>query len=132
MAIAVVARAATGALSPQARVTFFRALGRAYLPVGGAALVVGLASGGVLLRARQPDALAVAALVAAAVLVVALGVAVRQARRMTLLRDQATAAPANDELASAVTRGGTAALALRALLGVVSVLLVALGCLMAA
>jgi len=133
VAMAVVARASAKSLEPAVRVAFFRALGRAYLPVGAAALAVGFISGGVLLRQRPVDVLSIAAVLIAVLLVVCLGVAVAQARRMTRLRQQQIgAAPDDERLQMKASSDGRAATALRALLGVLSLVLVVLGSMMAA
>ncbi|HRQ10552.1 MAG: hypothetical protein WC972_11850 [Trueperaceae bacterium] len=132
VAMAVVARASAKSLEPAVRVAFFRALGRAYLPVGAAALAVGFISGGVLLRQRPVDVLSIAAVLIAVLLVVCLGVAVAQARRMTRLRQQIGAAPDDERLQMKASSDGRAATALRALLGVLSLVLVVLGSMMAA
>lgn len=126
----VVARAASATLTPQDRVAFFRALGRAYLPVGGAALALALVSGAALLRGRQPDALLVTTALTAAALVAALAFGVVQARRMTRLRQAAGAAPSDAALRERVGRGAKAAVILRALIGLLSLALVVLGCLL--
>ena len=132
VAMAVVARASAKSLEPAVRVAFFRALGRAYLPVGAAALAVGFISGGVLLRQRPVDVLSIAAVLIAVLLVVCLGVAVAQARRMTRLRQQIGAAPDDERLQMKASSDGRAATTLRALLGVLSLVLVVLGSMMAA
>lgn len=129
--IAVVARASARSLAPAARVAFFRALGRAYLPVGSGALALGLVSGGVLLRGRAVDGLSIAAVIAAGLLVLFLAVAVAQARRMTRLRQRASATPSDDHLPVGALPGAGVATVLRALLGVLSLALVVIGCLMA-
>ncbi|MCC6310218.1 MAG: hypothetical protein IT345_04815 [Trueperaceae bacterium] len=128
----VVARAASATLAPLDRVAFFRALGRAYLPVGGSALTLALLSGAVLLREREWDGLLVASAITAAALVGALALGVAQARRMTRLRQAAGAAPQDAGLGDRVRRGGRSAMALRALIGLLSLTLVALGCLVLA
>lgn len=131
VAIAVVATAARTALDAESRVAFFRALGRSYLRVGGTALVVASVSGGVLLSRREWDGLAVAAVVLAVALVALLAVAVAQARRMTRLRQTALAALGDDALNRRVRDGGRAAGALRGLLGLLSLALLVIGCLLA-
>jgi len=131
VALAVVARASAASLEPLARVAFFRALGRTYLPVGSAALILGFVSGGVLLRSRPVDWLAIAAAITAGLLVACLAVGVAQARRMTSLRQRAGATPSDAQLAAGAARAGSAATALRALLGVLTLALIVLGCLMA-
>lgn len=57
VAIAVVARVATGTLDPGARVAFFRALGRAYGVVGTLALALGYGAGAALVYDRPWDGL---------------------------------------------------------------------------
>ena len=132
VAIAVVAGTAKRALDAQSRVTFFRALGRAYLPVGLAALIAAFGSGALLLDQRGWDVLGVATACLGVALVVLLGVAVVQARRMTRLRQRMVQAPDDAALASRVKAGGLAAAVLRALLGALSAALLVLGCLAAA
>lgn len=126
----VVARAASATLAPLDRVAFFRALGRAYLPVGGSALVLALLSGAVLLREHQSGALLVATAVTAAALVAALAFGVVQARRMTRLRQAAGVTPSDTVLSERVRRGAVAAVILRGLIGLLSLALVVMGCLL--
>ncbi len=126
----VVARAASATLAPLDRVAFFRALGRAHLPVGGSALALALLSGGALLRHRKWDGLLAASAITAAALVVALALGVVQARRMTRLRQAAGAAPQDAGLRGRVRRGGRSAVALRSLISLLSLALVMLGCLL--
>lgn len=123
-AIAVVAFVSRETLEAGARIRFFRALGRAFLPIGGAALGGGLVSGGLLLAERPWDARSATAVVLAAALVVTLSVAVRQARRMTRLRQAAFSHGGQD---GAVRRGAAAAAVLRALLGLLSIALIVTG-----
>ena len=130
--IAVVASVARRSLDELDRVRFFRALGRTYLWVGGSALAVALASGVLLLNQRGWDALAIATAVAAAALVALLVVAVAQARRMSRLRQRALTETGDESLQRLVVSGGRAAGALRGLLGLLSVALVVLGCVLAA
>lgn len=132
VAIAVVARVASSSLNAADRIAFFRWLGRTYLPVGSAALICALLSGAVLLWGRPLDGLLVVTVTAALLLVVLLAVAVSQARAMTRVRAAALAAPNDATLSSQVLSGGRAAGALRALLGLLSLVLVVLGCVMAA
>lgn len=126
----VVARAASATLAPLDRVAFFRALGRAYLPVGGSALVLALLSGAVLLREHRSGALLVATAVTAAALVAALAFGVVQARRMTRLRQAAGVTPSDTVLSERVRRGAVAAVILRGLIGLLSLALVVMGCLL--
>lgn len=87
--ILVVVRAAGRSLPPAERVMFLRELGRGYLPLGGAALVVLLGAGFALLLTRPWDLRATLAVVLGLTLAVVLAVGVRQARLLTRLRQQA-------------------------------------------
>lgn len=131
VAIAVVARVAVHTLDTAQRIAFFRGLGRSYLRVGAPALAIALATGAVLCEDRSWDATLVATAALAAALVIALAVGVMQARRMTRRRFASLAAPHDDQLARGVQRGARAAAVLRACIGVLTVLLVALGSVLA-
>jgi hypothetical protein len=126
VAIAVVAQIAGRQLDAQARVPFFRALGRAYGIVGGCALLAALAAGGVLLTEHPWDRTAAASVVVAVALLLATGSGVAQARGMTRLRHRALAEADDAALMAQVSRGARLAAALRATIGVLSVLLLAL------
>ena len=91
ISIFLVARVAQRALSPVDRVAFFRRLGRAYGPVGGAALGVALGCAAALLWGRAWDTAMAAATALAACLVAVTATGVAQARRMTRLRQDALA-----------------------------------------
>ena len=125
--IAIVAFVSRETLEAEARVRFFRLLGRSFLPVGAAALACGILSGGLLLAARPWDGLATAAFILAFALIVTLAVAVGQARRLTRLRQAALEGGADS---GAIRRGSAGAAALRALLGVLSLALVVVGSLL--
>ena len=129
--IAVVARTATSTLDPADRVTFFRSLGRTYLRVGLPALAVALATGAVLARDHDWDALMATTVMVAAVLLASLAVAVSQARRMTRLRHRLVGSPDDRQLGETVRQGARAAAALRAVLGLLSIALVVLGAFLA-
>lgn len=131
VAIAVVARTAATVLEPGQRVMFFRALGRTYLLIGVPALVIALATGAGLLAGHPWDAAVTATVVVAATLVGCLAVAVAQARRMTRLRRAGLESPQETGLARRIRRGGRAAAWLRGALGLLSVTLVVLGCVLA-
>ena len=131
IAIAVVARAATATLTPDARIAFFRSLGRLYFWVGTPALVVALAVGAVLARNADHGALLTTAVVVAVVLLVSFAIAVVQARRMTRLRRALVASPDDTALAARVRSGARAAGALRGVLGILSVVLVVIGAFLA-
>lgn len=130
VAIGVVARVAARTLPSAERVAFFRGLGRSYGVIGGVALVVALGTGG-LVSDRKWDGTLVAATVVAAALVVALAVGVTQARRMTRLRLGALAAPDDLQVAAFVRQGARRATLLRAAIGLFSLILIALGSLLA-
>ena len=131
VAIGVVARSTTATLAPAQRVAFFRALGRAYLWVGTPALVIALVSGALLARDHAWDAALITSVIVAALLVILLAVAVRQARRMTRLRHDALEAGEDPATLRAIRNGRRSAAGLRAVLGVLSLILVVLGCFMA-
>jgi len=126
VAIVVVARVAAGTLPPDARVAFFRGLGRSYGVVGTAALAVAYGSGAALVYGRAWDAQLTATAVVATALVAATAVGVVQARRMTRLRHEALGSD-DIQKAAAVRRGAVRAGALRALIGALSFALLALG-----
>jgi hypothetical protein len=126
VAIAVVARVAGAQLEPAVRVAFFRALGRSYGRVGGLALVVALACGALLLADHPWDGTVLAALVVAGALVLVTAAGVAQARGMTRLRARALDEPGDAELAQRVRAGARRAGVLRAAIGVLSLVLVAL------
>jgi len=128
VAIGVVARAAAQTLEPAQRVTFFRSLGRSYLWVGVSALVVSYVAGAVLIRDHSWDGLMISNVVLAALLIVGLAVAVRQARRMTRLRHAMIEDPS---LRAQVDRQARAATGLRASLGLITLALVVLGAFLA-
>ena len=131
IAIAVVARSATATLTPDARIAFFRSLGRLYFWVGTPALVVALAVGAVLARNVDRGGLFTAAVIVAIVLLASFVVAVVQARRMTRLRRALVGSPDNTVLAERVRSGARAAGMLRGVLGILSIVLVVLGAFLA-
>ncbi|MFA5550986.1 MAG: hypothetical protein WDA03_05140 [Trueperaceae bacterium] len=126
VAIAVVMYAARQSLEAPASVAFFRALGRAYLPVGGAALALACLTGTALLWDRPVTGLTYGLAAVAASIVIVLAVAVAQARRMTRLRRALISQPGDAQLSGTVRRVGRAAVVLRALLGLLSVIAVVL------
>lgn len=127
VAIAVVARVASRTLSAADRVTFFRALGRAYGVVGGSALVTALVAGAVLVVDEPLDGPVSAGLAVAIALVATTVVGVVQARRMTELRRRAAVGVDHPQLRDNVRRGARRAAELRGLIGALSVALVFLG-----
>lgn len=124
VAIAVVARAASRTLDAQARVDFFRALGRSYGMVGGGALLVGIGTGAVLLADRPWDATASIAVALAAAVVLATVAGVIQARGMTRLRQEALE---RDGSGDQVARGAKRAAILRGAIGVLTIALLIAG-----
>lgn len=131
VAIAVVARVATRTLDPASRVAFFRGLGRSYLLVGAPALLIALGTGAGLAGDHAWDGVLVATVSVAAALILSLAVGVAQARRMTRLRAAGLAAPRDESLASRILREARAATLLRAVIGLLSLALIALGSLLA-
>ncbi|MGH8860295.1 MAG: hypothetical protein ACRDVG_03500 [Jatrophihabitantaceae bacterium] len=131
VAIAVVARVANRTLEPANRVAFFRALGRSYLFVGAPALLVAIGAGAWLATDRSWDDELAASVALAAALLVSLGVGVKQARRMTRLRAAALADPSDLRLTRRVQHGARTATVLRAVIGLLSLALIALGSLLA-
>lgn len=127
VAIVVVTRVARRTLSPDSQVAFFRAVGRSFGRVSSLALIVILGVGATLLSDRSWSGLLIAAIVIAAAVVIATGCGVAQARRMGNARQQALSAPERPELAERVRRGARNAGALRALIGALSLALLAVG-----
>ncbi len=132
VAIMIVARVATRALDPAARVALFRGLGRVYGVVGTAALALAYAAGGVLVRDRSWGPLLVTTVLVAAALAAVLAVGMVQARRMTGLRRRSLDAGGDPAQVGEVRRGAVRAAALRAAIGVLSLVLLALGVAVAA
>lgn len=131
VALAVVARVATNTLPPAQRIAFFRGLGRSFGTVGGGALIVALGTGAGLLTGRSWDATLTATTAVAAALLLATAVGVAQARQMTRLRRAALQEPDGQSLAAQVHRGARSASVLRAVIGLLSLALIALGSLLA-
>ena len=129
--IVLVHQVAARTLPASQRVGFFRALGRAYGVTAGVALFLAFAGGGVLLRHRPFDAIAITTVVLAAALVAATAVGVVQARAMSRLRGAAlTPEPAAGEVA-ALASGARNAAVLRTLIGVITVALLTFAVLLA-
>ncbi|EWM19188.1 hypothetical protein [Kutzneria sp. 744] len=129
--IAVVARVAQHALGPTERVAFFQALGRAHGIVSGLALLIGFATGAVLVSGRPWDGLLVTTVAVAGLLAATTAIGVAQARRMTRLRRHTLNQTDNLLLARLVRREARGAGLLRAGIGGLSLALVALGVLLA-
>lgn len=131
VAIVVVARVASRTLGPAERVPFFRALGRTYGVVGTVALAVALGTGTSLVYGRPWDGALIATVVVAVALVATLATGVVQARRMTRLRRDALSHPGDASLAARVRRRARGAAVLRAMIGALTLALLALGVLLA-
>jgi hypothetical protein len=127
VAIAVVTRVVRRQLPMPAQVAFFRSLGRGFGVVGRLALGVALLTGGALLSRRGWDEWAAVAVVLAVALVLATGAGVVQARGMTRLRQRAVREPRDAALTARIERNARRALDLRALIGALTVALLALG-----
>ena len=125
--IAVVTRVVRRQLPIPAQVAFFRSLGRGFGVVGGLALGVALLTGGALLSRRGWDEWAAVAGVLAVALVLATGAGVVQARGMTRLRQRAVREPRDAVLTARIERNARRALVLRALIGALTVALLAFG-----
>ena len=121
--IFVVARAATATLSPQHRIELFRALGRSYGIVGGAALLVAIGCGVALLAGHPWEWRLVVTAALASNLLFVTAIGIWQARRMTRLRRRALSEPA---LEGAVGRGALVARLLRGAIGLNTLTLLAL------
>lgn len=126
IAIAVVARSASETLEPAARIAFFRSLGRSYGILATVALAIALGSGAALVHGRPWSGRLVAAVALAAVLAVTLVVGIAQARRMTRLRGRLLDT-SDDDVAAQVRRGAPRAAALRGLIALLSLALLAVG-----
>ena len=122
VAIGVAARAARSELDPANRVRFFRALGRAYLRVGGAALVVALLCGGALLSSGPWTTAKSVAVVLGVGLASVTVAGVLQARAMTVLRQEQLRNP-NTVLGARIERQETRVTLLRATIGLLTIAL---------
>lgn len=128
VAIALVGGIVRTQLAPPARVEFFRVLGRRYLVVGGASLVLALVCGGVLLAAGDWTPARSAAVGVAVALVLVTTAGVIQARALTRARRVALAGTSD----AGLRRRTLAAAALRMLIAVLTVVLVVLAAVLAA
>lgn len=132
VAILVVVRVARQQLDRSAQVAFFRTFGRRYVRVGAPALVLALGAGAVLLAERPWDGSSLAAVLVSVTLVLATTAGVGQARGMTRLRARALGGPGDDHaLAERMRRGSVRAAVLRAVIGLLSLGLLALASVLA-
>lgn len=123
--LVVVQRAAQMTLGDGDRVEFFRSLGRSFGIVSGIALLLATVSGGLLLRGREWDGLALAAVLLLVALVLAVAVGVVQARAMTRLRQNSIEHPSDGELERRIRVGALRARQLRTGIGALSIVLLA-------
>jgi uncharacterized membrane protein len=124
--IVVVARVARRTLPPSSQVALFRSLGRTYGLVATLALASVYGIGASLLYGRAWDGHLTATAVVATALLMATAVGVAQARRVSRIRRQALDQPADALLAEQIRQGKRLAAALRALIGVLSLAMLAL------
>jgi putative copper export protein len=124
VALVVVARVARATLDPRAQLAFFRMLGRRYGMVGGAALLVAIVTGALLLRDEDwtGSLTVLAALTAALVLATALGVA--QARWVNRLRERQYREPADPGGDGVIARQAARAGILRAAIAAITLAIV--------
>lgn len=125
--LVVVSRVTSRILAPRDRVALFRAVGRSHGLITGSALAVAMVSGGLLLASQPWTAVSAATTTTAAALVCTSLVGVFQARRMTRYRRCALERPDDLRLSERIRRGARLAQALRTLIGVLSLGLLALG-----
>lgn len=131
VAIAVVARVASHTLAPAQRISLFRGLGRTYGVIGGLALLAALGTGAALVSDQAWGATLTATTVVAGALLLSTALGIVQARRMTRLRRTAVAQPQDAALAVRIREGARNAGLLRAVIGALSLALIALGSLLA-
>lgn len=124
VAISVVARVARSELGQAVRIAFFRRLGHDYLVVGGGALAVALVCGAILLASGDWTSAKTAAVALGAALAGATVLAVGQARAMTRLRARSLREP-GDVAVAKVRAAAMRATVLRAVLGVLTIVLLA-------
>lgn len=122
VAIGVAARVARAQLEPADRVAFFRALGRTYLRIGGATLVVALVCGGALLSSGPWTTAKSVAVVLGLSLAAVTGAGVLQARSMAVLRQEQLRNP-NGVLGGRIAREERRATVLRAAIGLLTIAL---------
>jgi hypothetical protein len=126
--LAVVSAASRAVLDGPARVALFRGIGRLYGVVGPSSLLIAIGGGLALawpLSERSGTVAAVFGL--AGLLVVCTGAGMVQARRMTTRRRELLQSPGDPVAARAVRRGAALAGALRASLGVMTLVIIGVG-----
>ena len=131
VAIVVFNASSKKALGRPERIALFRELGRRYIKVAGVALALVAVPGAVLLADRPADGFTVAVLVLALALIAVTWIGVRQARSMTRMRKAGLAHPEDTTHAAAIERASRAASVLRAGIGLLSLVLLAVAVAMA-
>lgn len=129
-AVIVVARSTTATLTREARVAFFRHFGRLYGVVSTIALVVAIVAGGILLLTREWTGLATAIAVVTLILVLTLGWGVVQARSLSRMRAELHESE-DAALAQRIERRAASATVLRGMIGVLSIVVLVLGIIVA-
>lgn len=130
-AVVVVVDSAHASLDPPQRVQFFHALGRRYFAVLGASLVVAVATGGWLVRGHSWNAALVGLVLSLTALVLSTIAGIAQARAMTRSRRRTLDSPDDPRLAGRVAADACRAVALRALIAVLTLTSVVLAVLVA-
>lgn len=126
--LAFVSSVARRVLDAPSRVALFQGIGRVYGIVGTGALLVGIAAGVAIAGRPSQWSVGVTASIALAMLLVALtGVAMAQARAMTVHRQRAVDDPHDESAANLIRRGATTASALRGAMGLLTLIILALG-----
>lgn len=129
--VIVVNRFAHEYLEPEATVPFFRFFGRAFGAVTGAGFALAIVTGLILLIDRGWDAGAWVATVLTVAIVLITAFGIRQARAIGVLREQTITNPGDTVLGDTVKQLDSRALAIRASLGVLTLLLLAVGSILA-
>ena len=127
--LAIVSRVAAGVLEGPSRVALFRGVGRLYGIVGTSCLVVAIAAGlAIAWPLSDASGVVVTAFIVCALLLVAAGLGMAQARRMTVRRCLALAAPQDEAAAAAAAarRGGEIAGILRGSIAVLTLVILVL------
>ena len=126
--LALASSVARRVLDGQSHVALFRSIGRVYGIVGTGALLLAIASG--LALAGRPSRWSVAvttSIVLSLLLAGLTGVAMRQARVMTIRRQRVLDDPSDEPAARLIRRGATTAGALRGAMGLLTFVILVLG-----
>jgi hypothetical protein len=126
--LALVSTVARRVLDAPSRVALFRGVGRVYGIVGTGALLVAIAAGVAIAGRPSTWSVGVVASIVLAILLVALtGVAMVQARAMTVQRQRALGDAHDESAARVIRRGATTAGALRGVMGLLTLVILLLG-----